>query len=271
MAGFMKAFVGANNEWGKITCVDGIGGIGPENLVDNRNHMLMVTIGMETTVFGTADVASITLIAATSEWIKYLIKTKKGKEYVATFPVFTTGQNGKQFHSGLLNFEWWMAKHLYKNAPVAAMPSAPVTPAPSAPVTPAPTAPIAPAPIAPVAPVPSVPVQSAPAETKPSKPIKAAPLPTVPVEADVPAAAMPKYPAPPRLKKPPIAEETTASTGTAEENVEDGGLSQEEKSRLYGFALQMIGNRSYAAARNVLLKIRGYKNVDELLAQLDER
>ena len=255
MAGFMKAFVGANNEWGKITCVDGIGGIGPENLVDNRNHMLMVTIGTQTTVFGSADVASITLIAATSEWIKYLIKTKKGKEYVATFPVFTTGQNGKRFDSGLLNFEWWMAKHLYKNTPVAAMPSAPVTPVPSAPV----------------APVPSVPVQSAPAETKPSKPIKAAPMPTVPVEADVPAAAMPKYPAPPRLKKPPIAEETTASTGTAEENVEDGGLSQEEKSRLYGFALQMIGNRSYAAARNVLLKIRGYKNVDELLAQLDER
>ena len=255
MAGFMKAFVGANNEWGKITCVDGIGGIGPENLVDNRNHMLMVTIGTETTVFGSADVASITLIAATSEWIKYLIKTKKGKEYVATFPVFTTGQNGKQFASGLLNFEWWMAKHLYKNTPVAAMPSAPVTPAPSAPVTPAP----------------SVPVQSAPTQTKPSKPIKAAPMPTVPVEADVPAAAMPKYPAPPRLKKPPIAEEATASTGTAEESVEDGGLSQEEKSRLYGFALQMIGNRSYAAARNALLKIRGYKNVDELLAQLDER
>ena len=255
MAGFMKAFVGANNEWGKITCVDGVGGIGPENLVDNRNHMLMVTIGTQTTVFGTADVASITLIAATSEWIKYLIKTKKGKEYVATFPVFTTGQNGKQFHSGLLNFEWWMAKHLYKDTPVAAMPSAPVTPVPSAPV----------------APVPSVPVQSAPAETKPSKPIKAAPMPTVPVEADIPAAAMPKYPAPPRLKKPPIAEEATASTGTAEESVEDGGLSQEEKSRLYGFALQMIGNRSYAAARNVLLKIRGYKNVDELLAQLDER
>ena len=113
MAGFMKAFVGANNEWGKITCVEGVGGIGPENLVDNRNHMLMVTIGTETTVFGTADVASITLIAATSEWIKYLIKTKKGKEYVATFPVFTTGQNGKQFHSGLLNFEWWMAKHCF--------------------------------------------------------------------------------------------------------------------------------------------------------------
>ena len=75
MAGFMKAFVGANNEWGKSTCVDGVGGIGPENLVDNRNHMLMVTIGTQTTVFGTADVASITLIAATSERIKYLIKT----------------------------------------------------------------------------------------------------------------------------------------------------------------------------------------------------
>ena len=59
--------------------------------------------------------------------------------------------------------------------------------------------------------------------------------------------------------------------GSAEESVEDGGLSQEEKSRLYGFALQMIGNRSYAAARNVVLTIRGYKNVDELLAQLDER
>lgn len=255
MAGFMKALAGANNQWGKITCVDGVGSIGPENLVDNRNHMLMVTIGTETTVFGSADVASITVIAATSEWIKYLIKTKKGKEYVATFAVFVAGQNGKEFSSALLNFEWWMAKHLYKNTPVAAMPSAPVAPTPSAPVAPAP----------------SVPAQSAPTQTKPSKPIKPAPMPTVPVEADVPAAAMPKYPAPPRLKKPPIAEEATASTGSAEESVEDGGLSQEEKSRLYGFALQMIGNRSYAAARNALLKIRGYKNVDELLAQLDER
>ncbi len=246
MAGFMKALAGANNQWGKITCVDGVGSIGPEKLVDNRNHMLMVTIGTGTTVFGSADVASIVLIAATSEWVKYLIKTKKGKEYVATFPVFTTGQNGKDFASGLLNFEWWMAKHLYKNVPVAAMPSAPVAPAPSAPV------------------------QSTPSQTKPSKPIKAAPMPTVPVEADVPAATMPKYPAPPRLKKPPITEENTASSGSAEESVEDGGLSPEEKSRLYGFALQMIGNRSYAAARNALLKIRGYKNVDELLVQLDE-
>ena len=46
---------------------------------------------------------------------------------------------------------------------------------------------------------------------------------------------------------------------------------QQAQQQLYLFALQMIERRSYDIAYNTLNKIKGYKNVDELLQQLENR
>ena len=45
-------------------------------------------------------------------------------------------------------------------------------------------------------------------------------------------------------------------------------LQQEQQ---YLFALQMMERRSYDIAYNALVKIKGYKNVDELIAQLENK
>ena len=49
--GFMQAMKGANNAWGTVVCSEGIGTIGPENMINNKAQRLMVTIGMNTFVF----------------------------------------------------------------------------------------------------------------------------------------------------------------------------------------------------------------------------
>lgn len=48
-------------------------------------------------------------------------------------------------------------------------------------------------------------------------------------------------------------------------------LDELEKEKLYGYALQMYGNRSYEVAYNTLLKIKGYKNTDQLLSELADK
>ena len=71
--GVMDAMKAANNYWAMVACDSGIGYLGPENLVDNRAHRLVITIGTNTVTFGKNDVKSIDVIYATSEWIKYAI------------------------------------------------------------------------------------------------------------------------------------------------------------------------------------------------------
>lgn len=40
--GFFSAMKGANNVWGTVISADGIGTIGPANLVNNTEHKLML-------------------------------------------------------------------------------------------------------------------------------------------------------------------------------------------------------------------------------------
>ena len=46
---------------------------------------------------------------------------------------------------------------------------------------------------------------------------------------------------------------------------------QDEREQTYLFALQMINARSYDIAEKALVKIKGYKNVDELLKQIENK
>ena len=130
--GFMDAMKGANNSWATVTCKEGLGYLGPENLVDNRSHTLMISSGMfETIKFTAKDVLSVETLFATSEWIKYAITLKNKKRYIATFLVMTVNNKGKAINMGLQNFEWWLSDVLYKQSPVAvaqAVYSAPATP-----------------------------------------------------------------------------------------------------------------------------------------------
>ena len=71
--GFMKAMKSANNSWAMVSCESGIGYLGPENLLDNRAHRLLISIGTNTFTFGKSDIKSVDLICATSEWVKYAI------------------------------------------------------------------------------------------------------------------------------------------------------------------------------------------------------
>ena len=121
--GFFSAMKGANNVWGTVISADGIGTIGPANLVNNTEHKLMVTIGFKTTSFTIQDVQSITLIAATSEWIKYFIVLKNGKRFTVIFMMITAAKSsktpisasytGKEINVAVRNFEWWMFDLIY--------------------------------------------------------------------------------------------------------------------------------------------------------------
>lgn len=125
--GFLDAFKGANNSWATVTCEEGVGYLGPEKMVDNRSHTLMISgTGMETVKFDRSGVERVDVVAATSEWIKYKLALKTGKVYIATFLVMPQGKQsgkgarmaGKQAQTtismGLLNFEWWLAGILYR-------------------------------------------------------------------------------------------------------------------------------------------------------------
>lgn len=48
-------------------------------------------------------------------------------------------------------------------------------------------------------------------------------------------------------------------------------VDEQEKINLYSFAKQQMDNRSYQAAYNCLIKIKGYKDVDELLVSLEDK
>ena len=116
--GFLDAMKGANNGWGVVTAdfMDGIGYIGPEKLVDNRNHTLMISgTGLkESVLFTRDDVSELKVLFATSEWIKFKISLKDGKTFIATFLVLDVDNRGKKVSMGLLNFEWWLSGIIYK-------------------------------------------------------------------------------------------------------------------------------------------------------------
>ena len=68
----------------------------------------------------------------------------------------------------------------------------------------------------------------------------------------------------PTVKPTPVVKSTVKKTA-------DGGLSDEKKEEFYLFALQTIERRSYNVAYNILLKIPGYKNADELLKEIENK
>jgi len=115
--GFLDAMKGANNSWGLATAdfIEGVAYIGPEKMADNRNHKLMLSgAGVETLTFGKEDVARAEIVAATSDWIKYRIVLKDGKEIIATIRAMMQGHKGNDISMNLMNFEWWLAGVLYK-------------------------------------------------------------------------------------------------------------------------------------------------------------
>ncbi|MBQ2676205.1 MAG: hypothetical protein IJF54_02230 [Clostridia bacterium] len=116
--GFLDAMKGANNSWGVVTAdfIEGQGYIGPEKMVNNASHTLMLSgTGLkESVLFTKDDVSEIKVLFATSEWIKFRISLKNGKTFVATFLTLEVANNGKKVANGLLNFEWWLADIIYK-------------------------------------------------------------------------------------------------------------------------------------------------------------
>ena len=65
--------------------------------------------------------------------------------------------------------------------------------------------------------------------------------------------------------------ETTSKKKTVK--VEEPSITsdEQEKINLYSFAKQQMDNRSYQAAYNCFIKIKGYKDVDELIAILEDK
>ena len=111
----MAALKGANNSWATVTCEEGVGYLGPEKMVDNRSHTLMISgTSIATAKFDRNGVERVDVIAATSAWIKYKLVLKTGRVYIATFLVLEAGNKKKQISMGLQNFEWWLAGILYR-------------------------------------------------------------------------------------------------------------------------------------------------------------
>ena len=117
--GFISAIKGANNSWANVTAdfFEGIGYLGPKNLVDNRSREMMISAPSlkDAYVFTKSDVKSIDTICATSEWIKFKICFNDGKTAIATFMAIDTTQQGRKPANNLLNFEFWMADVIYRN------------------------------------------------------------------------------------------------------------------------------------------------------------
>ena len=110
---------GANNSWASVTAdfFEGIGYLGPKNLVDNRSHEMMISASglKDEYIFTKSDVKSITTICATSEWIKFKICFNDSKVAIATFLTIETTQQGRKPSINLMNFESWMAGVIYKD------------------------------------------------------------------------------------------------------------------------------------------------------------
>ena len=90
----------------------------------------------------------------------------------------------------------------------------------------------------------------------------------------------PSYSAPAKKQAPPTVVKTQAAPTPQVKPIVNTSVSTQapstsstspEQEQQYLFALQMIERRSYDIAYNTLNKIKGYKNVDELLQQLENR
>ena len=244
--GFMKAMKSANNAWAMVSCKNGIGYLGPENLIDNRAQKLLISIGTNTFTFSKSDVKSVDLICATSEWIKYAIVLKNNMRYIATFMALSLSNNkgknssmmktgaidaGKKVSMGLLNFEWWMSDFIYKTkAPQSISTTTEPSPvnAKSNAATPTPT-------------------------SVKSKPAPITPVTTIEVAQE-------------EEKTTPQTTNTTVSNDNVGTSITDA-----EKETQYCFAVQMISMHSYNIAYNALSKIKGYKNADELLQEIKDK
>jgi len=117
--GFLSAMKGANNAWGRATgsFMGGVAGyIGPKNFINNTDRKLMVSgSGLkDPIVFGKEDVERIDTLFATSEWIKYRIVLKDGKNIIATIFAVDVSNKGKEISMNLLNFEDLFADIIYK-------------------------------------------------------------------------------------------------------------------------------------------------------------
>ncbi len=113
--GFMAAMKGANNAWGTAVTVNGVGTIGPKNLVNNKEHELIIanTMGDEV-VFKKEDIDSIKVIAATSDWIKYALKLKNNFEAIITIMAKEQTNKGVGVSMKLQNFENWLFDIIYR-------------------------------------------------------------------------------------------------------------------------------------------------------------
>ena len=114
--GFMDALKAGNNRWGWATgdFFEGVAALAPQNLLNNKDHKLMLSaVGIETVIFGKEDVASVEVVFATSEWIKYRIALKDGKKFYATICAMEQTNKGRDISMALMNFEWWLSGLLY--------------------------------------------------------------------------------------------------------------------------------------------------------------
>lgn len=113
----LSAMKGANNSWANVTSdfFEGIGYLGPKNLVDNRSHEMMISASnlKESYVFTKSDVKSLDLLYGTSEWIKFRINFNDGKSAIATFMALDRSQNAIKPSNNLLTFEFWMSGVIY--------------------------------------------------------------------------------------------------------------------------------------------------------------
>ena len=234
---------GAKN-WGVVTgdFIDGIGHIGPENAVDNRAHKIMISgSSFSPIVFSNKDVKSVDVVCTASEWIKYRICLKDGKVAIATFMNLTKDP------MGMLTFEWWLADVIYQNAKSekkAAPKKENTVEEQTADSTPAP------APAKKAAPK----KKESPKEENPKEEVKKAPA---------------------KKKAAPTKEEPKKE---AVEEQQDDRLAMlnsiEDPKRLYQFAKDMMGAKSYYVAYYALKKLKkktnAYKDIDKLLEQVKD-
>ncbi len=122
--GFLNAMKGANNSWGMVTFVsDGsLNGLyaylGPKNLIDNRSRELMISsTAMKDIVFNVdRDVESVTVICATSDWVKYNVKLKSGLFFVTVIFVQDVDSKGfRKFSNNWMNFETTFGAFIQRN------------------------------------------------------------------------------------------------------------------------------------------------------------
>ena len=150
-----------------------------------------------------------------------------------------TIDTGKKVSMGLLNFEWWMSDFIYKEKTTQTIATTTV-----------------PTTVKPIA------------TTSISSPVSA----TTPAPASVKPTPAPTSPTT-TTKTMQKEEKTTPQTtnSTLRNDNTGASITDAEKEQQYCFAVQMLSMHSYNIAYNALLKVKGYKNADELLEQIKDK